>query len=55
MTLQTTRPGETRYIDLAEWDGRALALVYTMRRGAVRVISLRPADAKERRLYGKNR
>ncbi len=56
MRLQSPRPGESRYVDLAVWDGKVLALVYTMREGAVRVISLRPADTKERRLYhGKNR
>lgn len=51
MTLQSKYLGETRYVDLAEWGGRLLALVYTMRAGTVRAISLRPAKRRERRLY----
>lgn len=51
MRLSSYYSGETRYVDLAEWGGRLLALVYTMRAGTVRAISLRPANRRERRVY----
>jgi uncharacterized DUF497 family protein len=55
VTIQSRRGGEMRYVDIALWENRLLVLVYTMRGGAVRPISLRSAGRKERRLYEKNR
>lgn len=59
LTLQSPRGGELRFLDIAEVQGLliALTLVYTQRDEAVRVISLRQANKKERRLYeqAKNR
>jgi len=43
--------GETRAIAFGEADGRVLAVVYTQRRAARRIISARPANSRERRLY----
>lgn len=42
-----------RYVDVAEVQGQllVLSLVYTLRDEAVRVISLRRANARERRMY----
>jgi uncharacterized protein len=51
ITQELKHPGEKRYKDLAEWSGKVLALIYTMREGKIRVISLRPAHRKERREY----
>lgn len=53
VTIRSRHAGEVRYIDIAPWGSELLALVYTMRDGAVRSISLRPASRKERKLYEK--
>ena len=51
LTIRSQYEDETRWIDMAEVDNRVLVMVYTMRDDAVRVISLRHASRKERRLY----
>jgi uncharacterized DUF497 family protein len=38
-------------VDIAEVEGRAMVLVYTLRRDAVRCISFRYAKRKERRMF----
>lgn len=56
LTSLTAYPYEQRFIDLAEVDGRVLALVYTLRGNNVCCISMRPAKRRERRIYyGENR
>jgi uncharacterized DUF497 family protein len=51
LTSLTAYPYEQRFIDLAEVDGRVIALVYTLRGNHVRCISMRPAKRRERRVY----
>ena len=53
LTLNMTRKGESRKLDIAlvENSGVILALVYVERGAAVRCISLRPANRKERWMY----
>jgi hypothetical protein len=53
ITAETTRPGmsERRWTDVADVFGRVLILVYTRRGRAIRVISFRPANRRERRKY----
>ena len=50
-TVEVTRAEdeEPRFADFAEVHGAVLKFVYTMRRGAVRCISLRAASKRERR------
>ena len=43
--------GETRFLDYAEVEGVLLALLYTLRNDAVRIISFRPTKRRERRKY----
>lgn len=43
--------GETRTIAFGRIDDRLLCLVYTMRPHALRVISLRKANSRERKVY----
>lgn len=50
-TLESHRSHELRWKDLAEVDGKILALVYTYRGDKVRIISYRDASHKERRAY----
>ena len=52
-TVEVTRAEdeEPRFVDFAEVRGAVLMLVYTMRRGAVRCISLRPASRRERKAF----
>lgn len=45
--------GEERWIALGLLGGRLHVLIFTERRGRVRVISLRKANARERRAYEK--
>jgi len=42
---------EVRFVDYAEIEDVLLALIYTLRDDAVRIISFRPAKRKERRAY----
>lgn len=53
ITAETTRPGmsERRWTAVADVIGRVLVLVYTPRGKAIRVISFRPANRRERRKY----
>jgi len=52
VTVESGRGGEeTRFVDYCEVEGVLLALVYTLRGDAVRVISFRPAKRKERRAH----
>jgi uncharacterized DUF497 family protein len=47
--------GEIRHIHLAEYNGRIVLFVTTMRAGeTIRVISMRDADPKEREIYKQN-
>ena len=43
--------GETRVFAIGEIDGREFVCVYTRRSEATRIISLRPANRKERNAY----
>lgn len=57
ITVESHRPHERRWLDIAEIDGEVvvLSLTYTLRRDAVRCISLRKASRKERsHYYGQN-
>ena len=44
--------GENRYIAIGLLDGAMVVLVWTPRAGTLRVISMRKANERERRLYG---
>lgn len=44
--------GETRMIAVGHIGGRAYLMAFTMRSAAIRVISLRKANPRERRNYG---
>jgi len=47
---------EERFVDIGSSDnGRVLVVVYTERRGRIRIISGRKATVTERRLYEKKR
>jgi uncharacterized protein len=43
--------GEDRYMITGMVDGRVLCVVYTLRNGAIRIISARGAEPHERRRY----
>lgn len=43
--------GEDRYVIIGMVDDRVLCVVYTLRNGAVRIISARGAEPHERRRY----
>jgi uncharacterized protein len=43
--------GEDRYVITGMVDGRVLCVVYTLRNGAIRIISARGAEPHERRRY----
>lgn len=53
VTIESNRPQEHRWMDIAEIGGElvTLTLIYTLRKDAVRCISLRRASRKERNLY----
>ncbi len=53
VTFDLTRESrsERRFMDLAAVEGTVVALVYTLRSGSVRCISMRRAKRKERRVY----
>lgn len=51
MDATRTQDREPRFADLAEVDGVVLKLVYTLRAGTVRCISLRPASKRERSAF----
>jgi len=53
LTIDSHRPHEKRWMDIAKIDGEvmALTLTYTIRADAVRFISLRKASRKERNEY----
>jgi uncharacterized DUF497 family protein len=52
LTVVSEKVGEEpRFVDYAEFEGVLVALVYTFRNDAVRIISLRSAKRKERRAY----
>ena len=44
--------GENRYLTIGFLDGRMVVLVWTPRHGAYRIISMRKANDRERKLYG---
>lgn len=44
--------GEDRFITIGFLDGTMVVLVWTPRRDAYRIISMRKANERERRLYG---
>ena len=46
------RYGEDRFITICFLDGAMVVVVWTPRNGAYRVISMRKANERERRLYG---
>jgi uncharacterized protein len=43
--------GEERWLAIGRIEGRTLVCVYTVRTGVYRIISLRAARTKEKRLY----
>ena len=43
--------GEPRFVSIGPIDGRPYVLIFTLRRGAIRVISLRKANTRERMFY----
>lgn len=45
--------GETRYISIGVLDERMVAVVWTWRATARRIISLRKANDREQKIYGK--
>lgn len=53
ITVNSHRPHEQRWLDIAEIGGEVmtLTLTYTLRGDAVRCISLRKASRKERSIY----
>jgi uncharacterized protein len=51
LTLKRRYSHETGLMDIAEVERRAMVLVYTLRSEAVRCISFRYAERKERRIY----
>jgi uncharacterized DUF497 family protein len=52
VTMERPLQGEMRYLDFAVVEGRLLALVYTLRNQAIRIISFRKANyPKEVQLY----
>lgn len=55
LTLESPRGNELRWVDIAEVleENLVLSLVYTRRLNAIRVVSLRKANRKERSLYVK--
>ncbi len=44
--------GEDRYITVGRLDGTVVVLVWTPRKDSYRIISMRRANERERRLYG---
>ena len=54
LTVEDTREdyGETRSITIGFLDGRMVVLVWTPRKGAYRVISMRKANEREQKIYG---
>ena len=44
--------GEARFIAVGKINGRVVALAFTVRDDAVRILSFRPASRKERARYG---
>ena len=45
--------GETRYISIGELDERMVVVVWTPRAATRRIISLRKANDREQKIYGK--
>jgi len=43
--------GERRHTVMGMLDGRLIVAAFTLRKGAIRVISMRKANARERKLY----
>jgi len=43
--------GEKRFIAFGQLAGRLLVTAYTLRNGNIRILSMRKANARERRLY----
>ncbi len=44
--------GEARFITIGFLDARMVVLVWTLRHGAYRIISMRKANEREQSLYG---
>ncbi len=44
--------GEARFQAFALWDGRLFQVTFTPRGSAIRIVSFRPANRKERKFYG---
>jgi len=57
MTIPSQYKNEQRWVDIAllEKESVVAVMVYTFRNNTVRIISLRKAKTKERRLYHENR
>jgi uncharacterized protein len=55
LTLKSRYSHEPRLVDIAEVEGRAVVLVYTLRSETVRCLSFRYAKRKERRIYDEQR
>jgi hypothetical protein len=54
LTVEDNRQdyGEVRFITIGFLDGTMVVLVWTSRGGARRIISMRKANERERRVYG---
>ncbi|AHG92113.1 hypothetical protein J421_4646 (plasmid) [Gemmatirosa kalamazoonensis] len=54
VSVETTKPehGERRWLGFGRVDGRLLAVAYTIRSDATRIISARKAIRREQRKYG---
>jgi uncharacterized protein len=52
LDVSRTADGETRRKLVGVIEGRLYAVVYTVRRGRIRLISARRCNAKEERAYG---
>jgi uncharacterized protein len=44
--------GEPRYVTVGSMQGTLIAVIFTVRDGAIRIISARSARRSERRIYG---
>ena len=43
--------GESRYITLGELLGRVVVVAHTLRRATIRIISMRKANGREKKIY----
>ena len=51
-TVASPRGAEERWLSVGELNGRLIAIVWTQRREAIRIITMRRARNEEKRRYG---